>query len=256
MPDPDDRLDLQLHPDLSGPWSARATVGLSAIVILGVGATQFVSLVVLGNVVDISEGDLKGLGAYPAPGMPGFNLAMTLYILGALAGLALIMRFVRLRGFVRIGDYLALLPVSRTGALKWLTVLAVFYGLFVAAANYFFAGAPIGITGPSFSLLYLLAAVVVGPFFEEVFFRGFMFQGLLHSKLGPYGTIFLTNILWTAVHAQVTSFAELYTLFLIFALGLILGVARYVEGTLWLPIAMHALWNFAVPWNSLFAQTY
>lgn len=256
MADDDDRLDLQLHPGLSGPWSARATIGLSAIVILGVAAAQFVALVVLGSVSDISGRDLKGLAGYAAPGMPGFNLAMTLYIFGALAGMTLILRFVRLRGFVRTRDYLALTPVSRAGAIKWLVVLAGFYGLFVTAANYFFNGAPIGVTGPSFSPLYLLAAVVVAPLFEEGFFRGFMFQGLLHSRLGPYGTIFLTNILWTAVHAQVMDFAGLYTLFLIFALGLILGVARYVENTLWLPIAMHALWNFAVPWNSLFAQNY
>lgn len=256
MPDPDDRLDLQLHPDLSGPWSARATIGLSAIVILGVAATQFVVLVVLGSVIEIGDRDLEGLASYAAPGMPGFNLAMTLYIVGALAGLALILRFVRLRGFVRARDYLALSPVRRAAGIKWAVVLVCFYGLFVSVANYFFSGAPIGITGPSFSPLYLLAAVIAAPLFEEIFFRGFMFQGLLHSRLGPYGTIFLTNILWTAVHAQVADFADLYTLFLIFALGLILGVARYVENTLWLPIAMHALWNFAVPWSSLLAQNY
>lgn len=251
----DDLLDLGLGPEFFGPWGAQATIGLSAIVILGVAASMLVGLVVIDNVAYIHPRDHAGLANYPGPGEPGFNLAMILYVIGASVGLALILRFIHLRGFIRLKDYLALNAVPLRSALKWLVIFGGFYGLFVFVANtYFGNGKSYGLAGMNLDVAYLLAAVIAAPIFEETFFRGFMFKGLLSSPFGPYGTLFFTTILWTLSHFQVANLADLYTTFLIFALGLILGTARLVENSLFVPIAMHAMWNFAVPWNNMLTQ--
>jgi len=253
----DDRLDLGLGPEFLGPWDARATIGLSAIVILGFAASMLVGLVVIDNVAYIHPRDHAGLANYPGPGEAGFNLAMGLYLIGASVGLALILRFVHLRGFIRVKDYLSLNWVPARSIVKWLVIFAGFYGLFVYLANsYFGAGKAYGLAGMTLDPMYLAAAVIAAPVFEETFFRGFIFKGLLASPFGPYGTLFFTTILWTLSHFQVTDFADFYTLFLTFALGLILGTARLVENSLLLPVGMHAMWNFAVPWNNMLAQTY
>ena len=251
----DDRLDLGLGPEFYGPWSAQATIGLSAIIIMGVAASMLVGLVVIDNVAYIHPRDHAGLGSYPGPGEPGFNLAMILYMIGASVGLALILRFIHLRGFIRLKDYLSLNPVSLRTAIKWLIIFGGFYGLFVFVANsHFGSGKAYGLAGMTMDSTYLIAAVIAAPIFEETFFRGFMFKGFLASPFGPYGTLFITNILWTLSHFQVVNLADLYTTFLIFALGLILGTARLVTDSLYLPIAMHAMWNFAVPWNNMLMQ--
>ena len=85
----------------------------------------------------------------------------------------------------------------------------------------------------------LVLAVIAAPLFEESLFRGFLFAGWSQSKLGVTGTIILTAVLFTALHAQY----DLFDLGQVLVLGILLGVARYRSGTLVVPIAMHALTN-------------
>ena len=85
----------------------------------------------------------------------------------------------------------------------------------------------------------LILAVVAAPLFEESLFRGLLFMGWSQSKLGATGTIVLTAVLFTALHAQY----DLFDLGQVLVLGILLGIARYRSGSLVVPIAMHALTN-------------
>ncbi len=85
----------------------------------------------------------------------------------------------------------------------------------------------------------LLLAVIAAPLFEESLFRGFLFTGWSQSKLGVTGTVILTAVFFTALHAQY----DLFDLGQVLVLGLLLGIARYKSGSLLVPIAMHALTN-------------
>ena len=89
--------------------------------------------------------------------------------------------------------------------------------------------------------LLLLGGVVIGaPLVEEFIFRGFLFRGFRASVLGLHGTVLLTTLVFTGLHAfQYGLFGLIY----IFLLGLSFGYARHVTGSLWVPIAMHALNN-------------
>lgn len=90
----------------------------------------------------------------------------------------------------------------------------------------------------SLPLLYL-AIAVAAPLFEELFFRGFMFQGLRSSFLGNWGAVLLSSGLWAVIHMQY----DIYDITGIFIFGIILALAQLRTRSLYIPIAMHALNN-------------
>jgi membrane protease YdiL (CAAX protease family) len=82
----------------------------------------------------------------------------------------------------------------------------------------------------------LLAAVIVAPIFEEIFFRGFAFPGL--CKAMPVGwAIVSSSLLFALAHADPGSFAVL------FIIGLALAFLRWRTKSLWPCIFLHALNN-------------
>jgi hypothetical protein len=87
--------------------------------------------------------------------------------------------------------------------------------------------------------LLWVAVVVCAPWGEEIFFRGFLFKGWLHTSLGGWGTVVLTSLIWAAIHTHY----DLYAITTVFAAGLLLGYARLRTGSLYPPILMHTLMN-------------
>ena len=88
-------------------------------------------------------------------------------------------------------------------------------------------------------LLLWLAIGVAAPILEEMFFRGFIHTGTERSFIGVSGTILLTALLWALVHIQY----EFFEMFMIFLIGLLLGVGRWLSGSLYVPILMHMINN-------------
>ena len=87
--------------------------------------------------------------------------------------------------------------------------------------------------------LLWLALVVAAPLFEEVFFRGFLFTGFAASAAGPAAAIVITSALWAAIHLQY----DLYGIATLFVLGVVFGLARLRTGSLYVPLALHAMTN-------------
>ena len=85
------------------------------------------------------------------------------------------------------------------------------------------------------SMVFIIGA----PIAEELLFRGYLYSQLKNSKLGIYGTIFLTSLLWTGLHSQY----DIGILFSLFLLGLVLGYVRYKYDSVYLAIAIHAIHN-------------
>jgi membrane protease YdiL (CAAX protease family) len=92
-----------------------------------------------------------------------------------------------------------------------------------------------------FPILFCLAIIIFGPFFEEVLFRGFVFRGIEFSKLGTTGALCFSALFWAALHVQYDLFRMLYVL----ALGFLLGAARLKTGSTYLTLSLHCLNNFA-----------
>lgn len=82
----------------------------------------------------------------------------------------------------------------------------------------------------------LAASVIIAPFCEEIFFRGFVLPGLLHD-LSPLWAVIISAALFAVAHADPGSFVPL------FAIGLCLGFLRWRTGSTWAGISLHMLNN-------------
>jgi len=86
--------------------------------------------------------------------------------------------------------------------------------------------------------LLVLAAVVLAPLGEEVFFRGLLQSMFRRYLRRPWVAILLTSILFSAVHV-----ADIKSLPALFALSLALGYNYERTGRLYSPIMIHMLFN-------------
>lgn len=149
-----------------------------------------------------------------------------------------------LRRGAPVRHYLALHAVEPRMLLRWLGIAVVF--MLVSDAITVLLGRSVV---PEFIAkvyesahggpLFWIALVVGAPIFEETFFRGFLFEGFQHSRMGPVGTILVTAVLWTVIHVQY----DLYELSTILVLGILLGFARLHSRSIFTTVAMHALIN-------------
>ena len=100
-----------------------------------------------------------------------------------------------------------------------------------------------------FSLNDFLISVVAAAFFEELYFRGFLFGQLFrYTSLGYLPAVFLGAVLFGVIHLyQGKELEELMGIFMITFLGGILYAWVYVEWdyNLWVPIALHAFMNLS-----------
>lgn len=158
--------------------------------------------------------------------------------------IGLIILIIRLRKRSPVKHYLGLNPVAPKTMIQWVGITILFSltsdGLtkllgrpivpeFVAAAY----------ETASFVPLLWFALIVAAPLFEEVFFRGFLFKGFQHSRLGSLGAILLTSFVWAIIHVQY----DAYELSTIFVLGIIFGVARLKTRSIYTTLVMHSAFN-------------
>jgi membrane protease YdiL (CAAX protease family) len=86
--------------------------------------------------------------------------------------------------------------------------------------------------------LLIFSFAILGPFQEEVMFRGFLFRGFAQS-FGVWPTILITAAVWAIIHVQY----QWFFMGEIFALGIVLGWLRARSGSLLLTFGLHAFVN-------------
>ena len=91
-------------------------------------------------------------------------------------------------------------------------------------------------------ILGLVSVVIIAPIAEEFIFRGFLYSQLSRTKIGPWGAVTLSSLLWTVIHFQY----EVLILIVLFIFGIFLGYIRMAYKSLSLPIMLHGI-------NNLFA---
>lgn len=87
-------------------------------------------------------------------------------------------------------------------------------------------------TAPLTVMGALAGSVIVAPLCEEIFFRGYLFGGLLR-RARPVAAVVISAILFAIAHTLVGSFVPLLLI------GLVLAVTRWRTGSLWPGIAIH-----------------
>ena len=225
------------------PWGFWATIGFSSIVVaayLIIGIVVVVAFVIVAKVQN-PEMDIATF----SKSLSSNGLCLTVaIILSTPICTALVVLFAKLRKSYPIRDYLGFTNATRRGVVKWLLATAALIAFSDALTH--LLNRPIV---PAFMVdvyktafftpILYVAFILLAPIFEEVFFRGFVFQGIRYSRLGPMGAIGLTAIGWSILHIQY----DAYGMVSIFALGLLLGTARLKTDSVYLTSAMHSLMN-------------
>jgi len=90
--------------------------------------------------------------------------------------------------------------------------------------------------------LFIIAAVIIAPVVEEIFFRGFLFAGLKKRFSWPTA-MFISSGLFALLHLRLLAVPP------IFILGLVFAYLYQRSGSIWPAIIIHALVNsLAVIW--------
>ncbi|MGQ9425923.1 CPBP family intramembrane glutamic endopeptidase [Gilvimarinus sp. F26214L] len=217
-------------------WGFWATLAWSVLI----GAVFIaVQTLVVGAYVNIGDAT-KG---YDAALMDGDVLSAAT-IASAFVCTGLVLLAVRLRRGGRPGSYLALRGVSGKSILVWtglFIVLLVALDLLTSVLD-----RPVTpdvmreiYQSTDSKLLLFVGVVFAAAIFEEIFFRGFLLEGLRRSAMGNWPSVILTAALWSLVHLQY----DVYGMASIFAIGVFLGAVRMGTGSTLLAIALHALNN-------------
>ena len=148
-----------------------------------------------------------------------------------------------------------LLPTPLLPAVGW-TVLAsaILFGIGILVNPYLDAGTievnsmlALAVQSP---ISLFLGAVILGPIFEEMLFRGFAFSGWI-DRLGYFLTALLTSTLFALAHVGYGWVGLLY----IFAVGWVLMTLRWKCRSIYPPVIVHVLHNAAslfvhvLPWD-------
>ena len=152
---------------------------------------------------------------------------------------------------LRLGMWLAIVA-----ALAWWRPVGLGRGVrsawaLIPLAAVAIAAASAGWPGGSAFALVLAASSALGALREEVVFRGLVFHWVA-VRLGGTGAVIGSSALFAIAHVprfawEDRTAAEMASaLIVVFCLGLFLCRIRAATGSIWMPAAIHALWNIAV----------
>jgi membrane protease YdiL (CAAX protease family) len=240
-------------PNKRKPWGFWATLGCSFIIFGVFLLTQtFVFLVALAAKITLDQ-TTDSTVLFGNLSSNGFVLAIATLVSSPIC-ISLIALLIKIRKSLSIPDYLALRQPTKRHLVEW-GLVAIICNVALDLLKSFidlpvFPQFMIDVyeTAYFFPLFYV-AAVIFAPLFEELLFRGFIYQGIRHSSLKIPGAIIIPALLWALIHQQYDWMDK----FSIFVFGLVLGVARFRTGSAYVTIAMHATNNllalFQIAWH-------
>jgi CAAX protease family protein len=221
------------------PWGFWATIGLAfAIFVIWVIAQGLVAatwLILSHTKISAADADSNG-----------FILALT-----ACATAPAVLVLTWLFSWIRVGsyarNYLGLRKVPGKEFLGWTAGILALVVLSDGLTK--LMGRPIvpdsmieAYQTAGFLPLLWLALMVAAPLAEETLFRGFLFEGILHSKSGARGALIVSAGMWASIHVQY----DWYGKATIFVFGLFLGYVRLKTGSTIVTIFLHSLMNLIV----------
>jgi membrane protease YdiL (CAAX protease family) len=228
----------------SRPWGFWATLGFSAIIFALFCALQFLVAIAFVSLAKIRHPELDLTVYAKSVSSNGFCIAIMTLVTGLIC-IPLTLLFAKLRRNISVKNYIGFRMPSKGEWIKWLLTLAAFIFLsdMVSLLLHYPIALPFMVE--AYKTAFFLPAlffsiIVVAPLFEEIFFRGFLFEGIRHSRLGPMGAIGITSLFWAVIHLQY----DIYGITTVFALGLLFGIVRVKTDSIYLLMAMHSLTSF------------
>ena len=227
----------------ASPWGFWPTVGFSFIIVTGYISIQVILLLIF--VVFAALGTKNFNFEQYIKGLESNGLFLSIATSAAAPfTIGLTILFAKIRKQITLKDYFGLHRVGWKKMFKWCLIVLVFAGCFDtltyllgrSVVPEFMLGA---YKTAYFTPLLWFALVIVAPLLEEILFRGFLFKGIEHSRMGPVGAVIITALAWAAMHIQY----DAYSLAGLFAGGLLLGFARFKSKSIYPSVCMHALQN-------------
>jgi beta-phosphoglucomutase len=227
---------IQSPPAPIRPWGFWATAGLTfGIFVLWVIAQSLV----LGTWLIVSHSRMSSTEATSN----GFVVALTAC---ATAPIVLILTwfFSWIRAGSRAFQYLGLRMVPAAQFIRWgigmVGLVILSDGLTKLAGRPLVPDNMVEVYQTArFLPLLWFTLLVVAPLTEETLFRGFLFEGILHSKLGVRGAFIITSAFWASIHVQYDAYGKAT----IFVFGLYLAYVRLRTGSILVTMCLHCLMN-------------
>ena len=192
-------------------------------------------IVVLGVYGALGVDTTSGSGIAILGGVIGVILALGAWTLGPLRHRAptvtLGLRLPTARGF-----HLLILPCLVL--LASLLFTGVYYGV-ISALGWDTAESPleeIDLEGPASYVGLAIVVVLWGPLSEEIFFRGFIFSGLI-GRFGVTGAAVAASLLFALFHVDPRVMVP------IFVTGMLLAWLYHKTGSIWSPFVTHGMQN-------------
>ena len=248
FPPLDDKKD-----DMSAePLGLRVTFGFSAIILALYCVLQILVATVFVSLAKAEHPELD-LEVY-ARSLSSNGLCIgVMAVVSGLICTPLTLLLTKLRKNISVRNYIGFKEPLRRWWVQWLLILAAF--LFLSDGVSLLLHQPIvppfmvdAYKTASFLPILLFAIVVGAPIFEEIFFRGFLFQGIRYSRLGPVGAIGITSVVWAVIHLQY----DIYGMATVFALGLLFGIARLKTDSIHLLMVMHSFVGLVATMETVF----
>ena len=224
-------------------WGFWATIGFSTLIVVANIGMSILAFVIYSatKLAEDPDADIKALGSDLESN--GWFLSIST-IPSAIVCVGLMFLFVKIRKGSSIRSYFHLTPVPPRVYLDWVGILLLLemggFFLFILLDRPSIPPFMEKVYQSAGSLPLLWVTITIAaPVVEEFFFRGFLFEGLRHSRLGSLGAIIITTVTWTVIHTQY----EIPELAVVACLGVVLGIAKVKTGSLYVPLALHCLVN-------------
>jgi membrane protease YdiL (CAAX protease family) len=222
-------------------WGFWATLAFSAIIFALYMFAQGFSIGVMIGVQGVDPGTSKE-ELVESISSNGFYLSVGI-IVSVWVGTLLVVASILLRKGITLKEYLAIKKVPLNVYVRWFVIGLVFLFSWGVVSMVLEQQNSVWMAETYQTAEYLplfwIAFVIAAPFFEELFFRGFLFEGLRDSWMGSTGAVLVTAIVWAAIHVQY----EMFHIVMIGTLGVLLGIAKLKTRSLYIPIAMHSFNN-------------
>lgn len=233
-------------------FSRFGVVALIIGTVIAFFASQLVGVYLAGKLLltdskSLTIGDIFYLGSNDGT-IVSLSIIVSLLILSVLS-----VMIIRIRGG-NSRHYLALKPFSLTLGIGMFGLLLLFM-IGSQALTCWLDKAPSDFVDPLYQTvssvwLLVLAIVIIAPVYEELVFRGLLWQAISEQFAGQSSTkgaiiaSVLTSLIFAVIHLQY----GLYEISTIVVLALIFCYARYKSGSLLLPILLHIINNGAAMW--------
>ena len=181
------------------------------------------------------------IGKYALPRIPGFTLEMKFDLVAIPLLLAAYFLVIQRLGEHPRNDY------RDPAAVKHLGIgLAAGFLVFSVAVGIAALLGVYRITGPG-DLKGLLPALIASAIFpaisEELVFRGILFRWIEEFG-GSWMALLLTSAFFGASHLANPNASAIAAVGIAFEAGVMLGAAYMLTRSLWMPMGLHAAWNF------------